>query len=483
MMRLLERILGRLPLGWLQLIHNRGRLAAALAGVAFANILIFMQLGFLGALIESIRRPYAAMDADVIVSASDMNTLADGSPLPRQRMFEALSTPGVASATPLYERGEPYRFEAKGRTLTVIGTFTIGGGFSADGYLIVSDQTFLRLFPQRASGAPNYILLRLEPGADRKAAMAQLSATLPDYDSAVHTIDEAVARDQAFQTTQRPIGIVFGFGIVIGVLVGVIIVYQVLSTDVADHIREYATFKATGYRQRFFLDVWSWGEVCRIDPEPVWLLCPRLADELVGREAPERLEPASGVVGVHEQLEVRPELVVAVVVGAPDRGVLDGAVHPLDLTLRPGVPRLGQPVLHVEIGAGRLEGVAAEGHLRRPHGPDVLGRPAVAGWIGEVSAVVGEHRVDPVGHGRDEVTKEVARNAPRRLFVQLDKGELARAVDGHEQVKPALFGVHLGHVDGEEADRVGRIAGALGLVPVRVGLACDPMALQAAVEA
>jgi hypothetical protein len=67
--------------------------------------------------------------------------------------------------------------------------------------------------------------------------------------------------------------------------------------------------------------------VCRIDPEPVWLLCPRLADELVGREAPERLEPASVVGGVHEQLEVRPELVVAVVVGAPDRGVLDGAIR------------------------------------------------------------------------------------------------------------------------------------------------------------
>src|SRR4028119_831568 len=102
MTMLLERVLGRLPIGWLQLTHNRGRLAAALAGVAFANILIFMQLGFLGALIESIGRPYLAMDADVIVSASDMNTLADGSPLPRQRMFEALSVPGIASATPLY---------------------------------------------------------------------------------------------------------------------------------------------------------------------------------------------------------------------------------------------------------------------------------------------------------------------------------------------------------------------------------------------
>ena len=318
MTRLLERVLGRLPLGWLQLTHNRGRLAAALAGVAFANILIFMQLGFLGALIESIGRPYVAMDADVIVSASDMNTLADGSPLPRQRMFEALSVPGVAAATPLYcgkidwkqpdgtvrtldvfgidpgartlrppavdaardaitnmdmavidsgtrnvprelfaaiGRGEPYRFEAKGRTLTVVGTFEIGGGFSADGYLVVSDQTFLRLFPQRAAGAPNYILLRLESGADRTAVMTQLAATLPDYDSAIRTVEEAIARDQAFQTTQRPIGVVFGFGIVIGVLVGVIIVYQVLATDVADHIREYATFKAIGYRQGFFLGV------------------------------------------------------------------------------------------------------------------------------------------------------------------------------------------------------------------------------------
>ena len=45
------------------------------------------------------------------------------------------------------------------------GTFEIGGGFSADGYLVVSDQTFLRLFPARLPGAPNYVLLRLAPGA------------------------------------------------------------------------------------------------------------------------------------------------------------------------------------------------------------------------------------------------------------------------------------------------------------------------------
>lgn len=314
----LERLLGRVPIGWLQLSHNRMRLVAAVAGVAFANLLVLMQLGFFGALIGSVRFPYDQFNADLLISASDMNTLTDGSPLPRQRMFEALAVPGVAGATPLYfakldwkqpdgtirtldvfgvdpaarafrnpeinarlaelsmsdialidrktrnapkglfasiDGGTPYTFETKGRTLKVIGTFGVGGGFSADGELVVSDQTFFKLFPNRMAGAPNLVLVRLEPGAQPTRVLAGLRAILPDYDSAVRTVEEAVWRDQKFQTTQRPVGIVFGFGVIIGVLVGLIIVYQVLSTDVADHMREYATFKAIGYPQRFFMSI------------------------------------------------------------------------------------------------------------------------------------------------------------------------------------------------------------------------------------
>ena len=61
--------------------------------------------------------------------------------------------------------------------------------------------------------------------------------------------------DLRYQQTRRPTGIIFGFGVLIGVLVGLVIVYQVLSTDVADHLREYATFKAMGYGPGFFLGV------------------------------------------------------------------------------------------------------------------------------------------------------------------------------------------------------------------------------------
>jgi putative ABC transport system permease protein len=315
---ILTRLFGRLPIGWLQLIHNRTRFAAAISGVAFANILIFMQLGFLGALISSIGLPYQMMNADILVMSSDANTLSDGSPLPRQRMFQALATTGVADATAVYyarvdwkqpdgtirmldvfgidpaarafrspaihgaldqlklpdvalidrrtrnvpktffssiDAGRPYQFEAVSRTLTVIGTFEIGGGFGADGYLVVSDQTFLRLFKQRVAGAPNFVFVNVNGGADINAVIGRLSAVLPATDTAVRTVDQAIARDQTFQTTQKPIGVIFGFGVIMGTLVGIIIVYQVLSTDVADHLKEYATFKAIGYPQRFFLGI------------------------------------------------------------------------------------------------------------------------------------------------------------------------------------------------------------------------------------
>jgi putative ABC transport system permease protein len=65
----------------------------------------------------------------------------------------------------------------------------------------------------------------------------------------------SAANDLAYMSTERPTGIIFGFGVFMGILVGLVIVYQVLSTDVADHLREYATFKAMGYGQPFFLGI------------------------------------------------------------------------------------------------------------------------------------------------------------------------------------------------------------------------------------
>jgi putative ABC transport system permease protein len=120
--------------------------------------------------------------------------------------------------------------------------------------MFVSDQTFLSLFPSRSSGAPNHLLLRTVGGADPAAVAARLQARLGG-DLRVRTMAEAVAADIRYQGTQRPTGVIFGFGVVIGILVGLVIVYQVLSTDVADHLREYATLKAVGYPHRYFIGI------------------------------------------------------------------------------------------------------------------------------------------------------------------------------------------------------------------------------------
>ena len=70
-----------------------------------------------------------------------------------------------------------------------------------------------------------------------------------------------------------------------------------------------------------------------VEPEPIGLVRPDLVDELVGREATQRLQPERMVVGLHEELEVSPELVVAVIVIAPDGRLLERVVHPLELTV------------------------------------------------------------------------------------------------------------------------------------------------------
>jgi putative ABC transport system permease protein len=317
MSRLLQALFGRLPIGWLQLTHNRTRFAAALAGVAFANVLVFVQLGIMNSMGAATLRPYAFFEADVMISAGDANALTDGGNVARQWLLQAMADPDVADGIGLFianvpwDRGEkdislttfgvdpakpgflapeisgdiallqvqdaavldrlarglgkdeaaairpqsPLSFETQGRTLTAYATFAGGGGFGGDGYMLVSDQTFLSLFPARSSAAPDHIMLTLRPGAQPDAVIARLKTIISDPGLRIRSYAQAADEDLRYQQTRRPTGIIFGFGVLIGVLVGLVIVYQVLSTDVADHLREYATFKAMGYGPGFFLGV------------------------------------------------------------------------------------------------------------------------------------------------------------------------------------------------------------------------------------
>ena len=138
---------------------------------------------------------------------------------------------------------------------------------------------------------------------------------------------------------------------------------------------------------------------------------------------------------------------MGVVVEPPHGGVLDGTVHALDLAIGPRMLWLGQPVVDIGEGAGVFERVCSERLLARDHLADLGWGPGIALGIGEVDAVIGQHRMDLVGHGLNQGAQEVGRGARRCLGVQLSEGELAGAVDSDEEVELAFGGLHLGDVD------------------------------------
>ncbi len=318
MIGLIQQLQGRTPLGWLQLSHDKGRLLVALAGIAFADVLMFMQLGFQAALFESNTTLNRSLNADVILlSPQARNTLAL-STFTRRRLYQAMDIPGVESVDALYlnsitwknpqtrretivqvlgvnptrpaldlpdvnqqlhkikmpdtclfdrgargdydevipqiDQGQTVTTEVQRRTITIGGLFQMGASFGADGTLVASDQNFLALFPRRQAASISLGLIQLEPGAD----LTQVTTALKDHlgdDVNVMTREEFIAFEENYWQRQSPIGFIFGIGTAMAFVVGVVIVYQVLSTDVNAHLQEYATFKAIGFHHRYLLMV------------------------------------------------------------------------------------------------------------------------------------------------------------------------------------------------------------------------------------
>jgi putative ABC transport system permease protein len=152
------------------------------------------------------------------------------------------------------EQGKTVTTEIEKHTISINGLFKLGSSFGADGTLISSSQNFLRLFPRRQAGSISLGLIYLEPGYDSKQVATALQSYLTN-DVKVLTREEFIKFEEDYWKRESPIGFIFGLGVSMGFIVGVIIVYQVLSTDVNAHMKEYATFKAMGYNNLYLLGV------------------------------------------------------------------------------------------------------------------------------------------------------------------------------------------------------------------------------------
>ncbi len=320
MIGFIQQLQRRTPLGWLQLTRQKGRLAVALSGVAFADLLMLMQLGFRSALFNSATILHESLKADIVLLSPQALNLQDLSTFTRRRLYQAMDVPGVANAEPIYnslvtwknpqtrlktqvmiigfnpdkpafdlpevnnnidsiklpdtilfdeatrgeygeviaqiEQGKTVTTEINGRTITIDNLFKVGASFAADGTLMTSDQNFLRLFSKQDSGSVNLGLVRLEPGYETEEVAEKLKYHFRNTeDIKILTKEEFIKFEKAYWETNTPIGFIFALGTMMGFIVGVIIVYQVLSTDVNAHIKEYATFKAMGYKNFFLLSV------------------------------------------------------------------------------------------------------------------------------------------------------------------------------------------------------------------------------------
>jgi putative ABC transport system permease protein len=305
-------------LAWRQLRSEPARLLAAVTGVMFATILVLMQLGFRGALFVTAAALPQALHAELFLLNPLTMALFRAEPVPRVRGFQALSVPEVEKAVPIYlaqsfwrnpengthraiqligfdaedgavniaglaplvpllKRADAVAFDALARPefghitdllarkstlnvqigsheVQVVGTVRLGASFSADGSAVMNETTFRRIIPATPVSDASVIALRLKPGADPVSIRAELTRLLPP-DVAVLTHAQLVQREHEYWDATTPIGVIFAFGSLLGIVVGMVIVYQILFTDIASHLREYATLKAMGYRNLYLSQV------------------------------------------------------------------------------------------------------------------------------------------------------------------------------------------------------------------------------------
>jgi len=308
----------RIPLAWLLLSRQPARLAIALAGISFAGILMFMQLGFRDGLFDASVTIHRLFDADlVLMSPRSMSSISMAG-FPERRLIQTLADSAVEDVTPVhwnfvlwrnpetrqtrsilalgfepsdklfinsmlgnqapelrqrgrvlfdersraefgpvaqwFRQGKLVESEVAGQRLRVAGLVQLGPSFGADGNMITSRETYVSLLPASPHGSIELGLIRLRPDVDPLQVAARLKKQLPQ-DVSIFTKEQFIEFEKNYWRSSTAIGFIFTLGAAMGFVVGCVIVYQILYGDVSDHLPEYATLMAMGYKLTDLLGV------------------------------------------------------------------------------------------------------------------------------------------------------------------------------------------------------------------------------------
>jgi len=297
---------------WHMLSHNPNRFFLSCLGIAFAVVIMFIQMGFFNGLIDSQSNLPPIFDADLIMSHKEKNHLKSGEDFSLKRLQQALSVDEVISVSHLYanatywwnpqdgsrnrvlilavsldnpgikipeieifksELKKPHTilFDRLSRkelgniqigtkaklgvdTVETIGLFNLGANFTYEGHIITSHENYYRIFAHKSQeeliDLISLGLLKIKEGANPIVVKNKLLNELPN-DFIVLTRDEIESREKIFTIKSSPAGIIFGIGLIVALVIGVIICYQILFNEINDHLSQFATLKAIGYKANY----------------------------------------------------------------------------------------------------------------------------------------------------------------------------------------------------------------------------------------
>lgn len=302
-------------LAWRQTIFDKAKLIAAIMGVLFATLLVFMQLGFKDSLSTSVVSAPLKMRGDIFLLHKQTEALWRPERFDLATLMRTLAHPEVESVHPLYIGLAPFKnidtklrrtimiygydptanlfdipdvmaqhsaMEIKDQVLfdraarpefgpvsswiesgnnqteinnykvTLAGTFVLGTTFASDGNIIASEENFLRIFSHRKKDKIDVGFIRVKNPANIQAVKQQIEAMV-GTETMVLTHAELAAFEQGYWQNTAPIGFIFGMGVIMGLVVGTVIVYQILFTDISNNLSQFATLKAMGYPHSYLV--------------------------------------------------------------------------------------------------------------------------------------------------------------------------------------------------------------------------------------
>jgi putative ABC transport system permease protein len=289
------------------LASNRQRFLIAVAGATMPILLLFLQMALLDGVRTEVTRLYSDFDFDIAIIPSTYEFLYSTSTFNSIRMEEARSAPGVAKTSILNIAGASWVDEKtkhaspvlligvdedpsfiandairsglsrllasndvlidaySNRTIgpiadgaigmldshrvTIRGRFHLGLFFYANGSVLIKNRYF-PMFAGRDSSRANIGLVRVVPGANAHSVRNELAKLLPP-DVQVLTRSEFLSNERAYFITNKPLGLIVTVGVIIAIIAGTVVLWQVLSAEIIRRIKEFATLDAMGFSPAF----------------------------------------------------------------------------------------------------------------------------------------------------------------------------------------------------------------------------------------